>query len=31
MLLLNNKGDRMTTLTVYFDGQFWVGVFERID
>lgn len=20
-----------STLTVYFDGQFWVGVFERID
>jgi hypothetical protein len=21
----------MTSLTVYFDGQFWVGVFERSD
>ena len=21
----------MTTLTVFYDGQFWVGVFERID
>ena len=27
----HNKGDRMTTLTVYYDGQFWVGVCERSD